>query len=152
MLPKDGVNLDSVVDSLNWVDYNTWVDSMYRTKADIYLPKFKFETSYGLNQYLIDLGMADAFGNAADFSGIDGSTLLYISDVLHKAFIDVNEEGTEAAAATAVVMTFKSAPGGDEQPERIEFNCDHPFLFTIHHKETGTVLFMGTVANPDYEV
>jgi len=91
--------------------------------------------------------MDDAFNYDADFSGIDGTKLLYISKVLHKAFVEVNEEGTEAAAATAVIMNLKSI-SPDEPPERITFNCDHPFLFTIHHKETGTILFIGSVDNP----
>lgn len=149
LLPNKGVDLDDVVDSMNWNEYDSWIDSMYETKADIYLPKFKFETSYGLNGYLKDLGMVDAFGNA-DFSGIDGTKELFISQVLHKAFIDVNEEGTEAAAATAVIMAGR-APGPTEPPERITFNCNHPFLFTLHHKETRSILFMGKVMNPEYE-
>jgi len=147
LLPKDGVSLSDVTSSLDREEYISWVDEMYETKADIYLPKFKFETSYGLNEYLMDLGMIDAFNYDADFSGIDGTKMLFISKVLHKAFVEVNEEGTEAAAATAVIINYK-AINPNEPPERITFDCDHPFLFTIHHKETGTILFMGSVDNP----
>ena len=146
ILPREGVELSDVISSLNREDYISWIDEMYETKADIYLPKFKFETSYGLNDYLKELGMVDAFSNA-DFSGIDGTKNLFISSVLHKAFVEVNEEGTEAAAATAVIMNLK-AVSPDEPPERITFDCNHPFVFTIHHKETGTILFMGKVMNP----
>ena len=146
ILPKEGVDLSDVANSLNWENYATRVGEMYQTKADIYLPKFKFETSYTLNDYLIDLGMIDAFSDSANFSGIDGLPDLFISRVLHKAFIEVNEEGTEAAAATAVIMTY-SAYDPTARPERITFDCNHPFLFTIHHKETGTILFMGEVAD-----
>ena len=146
LLPREGVELSNVISSLNREDYISWIDEMYETKADIYLPKFKFETSYGLNDYLKELGMVDAFSNA-DFSGIDGTKNLFISSVLHKAFVEVNEEGTEAAAATAVIMNLK-AVSPDEPPERITFDCNHPFIFTIHHKETGTILFMGTVDDP----
>jgi serpin B len=146
-LPKEGVELSDVISSLNRENYISLIADMYKTKADIYLPKFKFETSYGLNGYLIELGMIDAFIDSADFSGINGRPDLYISSVLHKAFVEVNEEGTEAAAATAVIMDLK-APGPGEPPERITFDCNHPFLFTIHHKETGTILFMGSVTNP----
>jgi len=147
LLPREGVELSDVISSLKREDYISWIDEMYETKADIYLPKFKFETSYGLNEYLKELGMVDAFDNAADFSGIDGTKNLFISSVLHKAFVEVNEEGTEAAAATAVIMDL-NAVSPDEPPERITFDCNHPFVFTIHHKETGTILFMGTVDDP----
>ena len=147
-LPKEGVELSDIISSLNREDYTSLIDDMYKTRADIYLPKFKFEASYGLNDYLIDLGMIDSFTYSADFSGIDGRPDLYISSVLHKAFINVSEEGTEAAAATAVIMDLK-APGPGELPERITFDCNHPFLFTIHHKERGTILFMGSVETPE---
>jgi serpin B len=94
------------------------------------------------------MGMPTAFtGGAADFSGMDGTNNLYISDVIHKAFIDVNEEGTEAAAATAVVMDLAmAAPGGS--PPVPEFRADHPFVFLIQDRETGTILFIGRVTNP----
>jgi serpin B len=147
LLPREGVELSDVISSLNREDYISWIDEMYETKADIYLPKFKFETSYTLNDYLEGLGMEKAFTSEADFSGIDGTKNLFISSVLHKAFVEVNEEGTEAAAATAVIMNLK-AVSPDEPPERITFDCNHPFIFTIHHKETGTILFMGTVDDP----
>ncbi|OGO75052.1 MAG: hypothetical protein A3K41_05620, partial [Chloroflexi bacterium RIFOXYD12_FULL_57_15] len=88
----------------------------------VHLPKFKVEAAFTLNDPLITLGMPDAFGDKADFSGMDGAKELYIGFVIHKAFIDVNEEGTEAAAATAVVMQRQAF----SQP--IEFRADHPFL------------------------
>ena len=91
--------------------------------------------------------MPTAFSGAADFSGMTGFKDLFISKVLHKAYVEVNEEGTEAAAATAVIM-MKSSIDDESEDQRIEFNADHPFLFTIHHKETGTILFMGTVDDP----
>ena len=146
LLPKEGVELSDVINSIDKDSISEWIDSMYETEVDIYLPKFKFETSYGLNDYLIELGMKDAFSSFADFSGIDGRPDLFISDVLHKAFINVSEEGTEAAAATAVVINLKSIDGGGSS--RLEFNADHPFLFLIQHKETGTILFLGSIGNP----
>jgi serpin B len=145
LLPKDGVEITDVISSIDKDSYDEWIDSMTGTEVDIYIPKFKFETQYALNDYLIDLGMQKSFSFEADFSGIDGRPDLFIDAVLHKAFIEVNEEGTEAAAATAVIMTLKSVNGG-ETP--IVFNADHPFLFTIHHKETNTILFLGSVNNP----
>ncbi|MEA3458056.1 MAG: serpin family protein, partial [Candidatus Thermoplasmatota archaeon] len=82
--------------------------------------------------------------SAADFSGITGGKDLFISQVVHKAFIDVNEEGTEAAAATAVVMELTSNGGSS----RIVFNCNHPFIYLIWHKQTETILFMGSISDP----
>ncbi len=146
LLPKEGVSLSDIISSLNIQDYLTWIESFIETELDIYLPKFMFETSYTLNDYLYNMGMYDAFTYNADFSGIDGRQDLLISKVLHKAFIEVNEEGTEAAAATAVIMNFKSIDGGGIS--RIVFDVNQPFLFTIHHKETNTILFIGEVTNP----
>jgi serpin B len=96
--------------------------------------------------FLASLGMQVPFQSTADFSGITGAKDLFISDVLHKAFVEVNEEGTEAAAATAIIMELTATPG--EEPERIVFDCDHPFLYMIQHQETGTILFMGVMENP----
>ncbi len=114
--------------------------------VDIYLPSFKFELKYNLNQYLIEMGMPTAFLGDADFSGISGADL-FISDVIHQSFVEVNEEGTEAAAATAVIFSFTGGVGGDE-PTPIEFRADHPFIFLIEHHATGQILFMGKVEDP----
>ena len=92
---------------------------------------------------LKDLGMPDAFTPAADFSGMDGFIWLYIGYVLHKAFIDVNEEGTEAAAATAVIMKGRSLPASP-----VVVRADHPFIFLIRDNDTGSILFMGRVTDP----
>ena len=148
-LPKDDSDLSTVISSLDETIYDSWIDNLEQREVDIYLPKFKIETPVlNLNDYLQTLGLKDAFGNDADFSGITGNKDLLISDVLHKAYIDVNEEGTEAAAATAVIMELKSINGGGSS--RVVFDCDHPFLFMLQHKETGTILFMGTLENPSY--
>lgn len=145
-LPKDNIDLSDVINSIDNDQLTNWKDSMTENELDIYLPKFKFETSYGLNDYLKELGMQEAFASSADFSGITGGKDLFISSVVHKAFIEINEEGTEAAAATAVIMSYTSVNGGG--PTRIIFDADHPFLFLIQHKETDTILFMGKVSNP----
>ena len=89
--------------------------------------------------------MPTAFSNNADFLGIDGIGEIYIDQVLHKAFIKVNESGTEAAAATAVTFKLTAINEGDS---RIIFKCDHPFLFMIYHKQSNTILFMGNIINP----
>ena len=142
ILPKEN-NVSSVEQILSNENLSTWMDSMYPTDVDIYLPKFTFETEYNLKEMLIAMGMDIAFSFNADFSGMNGHGGLFIEKVLHKAFIEVNEEGTEAAAATTVHMLESAIPDSPEV-----FDADHPFLYLIQHKETGTILFMGKVVNP----
>jgi serpin B len=123
------------------------VDSIIRDlenkRIALTLPKFKFESEFSLADTLAALGMPIAFTGAADFSGMTGTPELQIGAVLHKAFVSVDEAGTEAAAATAVEMELTSVP---EAP--IEVTVDHPFIFLIRDLETGTVLFVGRVVNP----
>ncbi len=145
LLPKNN-DLSSIIDTIDNDMFSALTESMVETYADIYLPKFKVETSYNLNDYLMALGMNIPFTSVADFSGITGGKDLYISSVVHKAYIDVNEEGTEAAAATVVLMVLTSNGGGE--PSRITFDCDHPFIYLIQHKQTGTILFMGSISDP----
>ena len=106
-------------------------------------PRFEFRTQAALKSILAELGMPTAFTEAADFSGMTDEATLLIQDVIHEAFISVDEEGTEAAAATAVVMAATSMP-----LEQVELAVDRPFLFLIRHDATGAVLFMGRVADP----
>jgi len=126
-------------------------------KINIFLPRFKMETTYELSDLLQSLGVKRAFINPADpngaqFDGISNSAeaqkRLYIGAVVHKAFLDVNEKGTEAAAATAVIMRAGSA-----LPRQMPFvptvRADHPFLLIIREKSTGAILFMGRVMNPN---
>ena len=108
------------------------------------MPKFEFSRSMQLSDLLQDLGMESAFGSAADFSGFTGSPDLFISKVLHKAFVKVDEAGTEAAAATAVVMGLTAIP---EQP--VQMNIDSPFMFFILDRESGSIVFMGRVMDPE---
>jgi serpin B len=120
------------------------------TDVIVYLPKFEFDFGAGLVKPLQSLGMTDAFDmERADFTGmIEGSPRepLYISDVLHKAFISLDEEGTEAAAATAVIITERGGPPPVTEP--VEVRIDRPFLFAIRDTRTGTVLFLGRVMDP----
>jgi len=110
------------------------------------LPRFTTESSFSLNDALQALGMTDAFeADRADFSGMDGNRDLYIGTVLHKAFVSVDENGTEAAAATAVIMELTSAP----ILEPIEFTVDRPFIYLIRDVQTGSILFIGRVAAPE---
>jgi serpin B len=106
-------------------------------------PKFTFTSEFSLADTLAAMGMPDAFSSAADFSGMDGTKTLYVSAVVHKAFVDVNEEGTEAAAATGVGISRTSLP--QRTPV---FRADRPFLFLIRDRRSGSVLFLGRVADP----
>lgn len=114
------------------------------SQVNLSLPKFNFSAEFTLNDPLVQLGMRDAFTpGKADFSGMDGERSLYISSVIHKAFIKLDEQGTEAAAATAVAMRTLAMPA-----EPVELKIDRPFLFVIQDKPTGEILFMGRVTNP----
>ena len=113
----------------------------------VFFPRFKLESGFELKKTLISMGMKQAFSaHEADFSGMNGPPSdLCIGAVIHKAFVDVNEEGTEAAAATAVLMTFTGRVFDVPIPV---FRADHPFLFLIRDNRTGSILFMGRVTNP----
>jgi len=118
-------------------------------EVQVSLPKFKFETKYFMADTLKEMGMPTAFkGGIADFSGMSGSKDLYIGSVIHQAYVAIDEDGTEAAAATAVIMETTSIPPQDKPKPKI-FKADHPFIFLIQDKETGTILFMGRVNNPN---
>jgi serpin B len=112
----------------------------------IRLPKFKYGFKSLLNDPLINLGLGIAFNGGADFSNITPGGGIFISRVIHQTFIDVNEEGTEAAAATIVEMIETSIPAGP-----IPFRADKPFLYMIRENSTGILLFMGKVGKPEYE-
>jgi serpin B len=149
-LPKDD-DLEAVEESLSAEKLSEWNRFLRREEVKVYLPKFKFEKEYFMKNTLKEMGMPTAFtlgidfGGEADFSGMTGKKDLNIDEVIHKAFVEVNEEGTEAAAATAVEMKAGAAPG----PSRIKvFKADHPFIFLIQEKETGNILFVGRVSDP----
>jgi serpin B len=150
MLPKntdESNNLAALEKNFTIEQLNNWKDNLQNKRVFLYLPKFKLETSYELAQDLIDLGMPEAFSTEADFSGMTGFKDLNISAVIHKAFVEVNEQGTEAAAATAIIQRAGSAYNPDA-PVIPTFRADHPFLFIIQQTENGNILFMGRVNNP----
>jgi serpin B len=118
------------------------LDSVGYQEIDLTMPRFEIRTEFSLPDALSAMGMPDAFSQAADFSGIDGTQDLMISDVIHQAFVSVDEAGTEAAAATAILM-------GESLPaEPLQLRLDRPFLFLIRDVETGAVLFLGRTLNP----
>jgi len=148
LLPHDQ-DIASLERSLSSEDLDRWRDSLEERRVDVYLPRFKLKANYFLAEILADLGMPTAFSNMADFTGISPDRPLFISQVIHQAYVDVNEQGTEAAAATAVEMA--EAAAGAEEPEIPVFRADHPFLFLIVDDETGCILFLGRVSDPNLE-
>lgn len=145
LLPRAEVGLTKLEGDLQAEKIQSWLARLSSTKVDVYLPRFKLEKDVSLNEKLKSLGMTDAFDAAkADFSGMAPGNQLYITSVIHKAFVEVNEEGTEAAAATAVVVGLKSAA-----PDRpVVFRADHPFIFLIRDNRSGGILFMGRLVDP----
>ena len=154
-LPYDGGEMSMVVvlpdaerfetfeESLDAQQVQSLIEDITYRQVTVSLPRFEFDSALGLNEALGELGMPAAFSGAADFSGMTGNQDLFISDVLHKAYVSVDEEGTEAAAATAVVMAESAMP-----TEPVEFTADHPFLFLIRDRGTGAILFVGRVLDP----
>ncbi len=147
LLPKPGVSLDSLVQQLSPELWSQWFASFKKQEGLLYMPKFKMDYEITLNNVLKDMGMGVAFSPlAADFTGINKSGGLFITKVHHKTFVEVNEEGTEASAVTVVVIG-RTSVGGDSRP--FYMRVDRPFLFIIHEHQTGTILFIGKVVNPD---
>ncbi|MGC9343975.1 MAG: serpin family protein, partial [Bacteroidales bacterium] len=148
ILPVDGYKLNDIIPDVNNQNWNTWRQQLTERSVNLMLPKFKFEYKSLLNDYLKSMGMEIAFGEGADFSSmVQEPADLFISRVIHKTFIDVNEEGTEAAAVTAVEVSFTSVgPGGPA----VQFAVDQPFIFVISEKTSNSVVFMGKVGNPEY--
>jgi serpin B len=145
LLPKEKDGLFALEKKLDAKVLTHSLKTMNKREVVLTLPKFKMNTDYSLAEPLLQLGMKQAFTQSADFSGINGKKDLFISAILHKAFVEVNEEGTEAAAATAVVETqmWLNSP----KPP-ITFKADHPFIFLIRNTHSGSILFMGRVTNP----
>jgi serpin B len=148
ILPKAG-KFETVENMMDEKKLQEWTKSATKMEVKAYIPRFKFTQRFDLSEDLSKMGMKDAFSaGVADFSGINGKKNdLFISKVIHKAFVDVNEEGTEAAAATAVEMALKAAP----IKKLAIFEADHPFIFLVRDKEAGSILFMGRVMDPNKE-
>ncbi|MFC2022005.1 serpin family protein [Chloroflexota bacterium] len=155
-LPYDGNELSMVIllpdngqfkdfeEALNYRKVDGVISDVKRSQVSLQMPKFEFESEFSLKSALVAMGMPVAFSANADFSGMMGSKDLSIDEVIHKAFVSVDEAGTEAAAATAVIMKLTAAP---EEP--IEVTVNRPFIFLIRDIETSAILFIGRVLNPE---
>ncbi|XP_024059761.2 serpin B4-like [Terrapene carolina triunguis] len=145
LLPKDNMGLTQLEKELTYEKLTTWIspDHLKEDEVDVALPRFKVETSAQLKQYLEALGMTDVFHpGASDLSGMAKEGGLFVSEAVHKAYIEVNEEGTVAAAATGIGIHTISL----RIP--VQFVADHPFLFFIRHQKTKCILFYGRVSSP----
>ncbi|MGE3806089.1 MAG: sigma-70 family RNA polymerase sigma factor [Gemmataceae bacterium] len=144
LLPKKKDGLDQLEAGFSMKQLEEILGKMHKTKVNVVLPCFKMTSKFALSKRLKEMGMPSAFG-AADLSGMTGGpNKLYISEVIHQGFVEVNEEGTEAAGATAVVIKERRAVG----PIIPSFRADHPFLFLIRDNTTGSILFVGRLADP----
>ncbi|NWS38354.1 PAI2 inhibitor, partial [Probosciger aterrimus] len=143
---QDGTTgLESLERELTYEKLIDWLNpqAMECIEVKVSLPRFKLEENYDLKPLLSSMGMSDAFDlGKADFSGISAGNELVLSEVVHKSFVEVNEEGTEAAAATGGVMILRCVMTAEE------FTANHPFLFFIRHNKTSTILFCGRFCSP----
>ncbi len=141
LLPETTDGLKALEDRLTVENLNTWLAGLVEREQSIYFPRFETTKFFSLNGMLADMGMPSVFDPvAADLSGIDGARDLFVQTAVHKAFVKVNEEGTEAAAATGISVGETSMP--------MPFTADHPFLFLIRDNVTGSILFLGRVTDP----
>src|SRR5579885_596934 len=141
ILPKGSIQS---LGTISQEQFNNWNNKLADSPVKVYIPKFKLDTKYALNDILVSMGVKDAFDpNTADFSGMTGNHDLSISTAIHQAYVKVDEKGTEAAAATGIVISATAMPIYQHT-----FQADHPFVFVIYDKQTGLVLFMGQIMNP----
>lgn len=145
LLPKATNSLSKIEQTLDYEKLQSYEKELEYNDLSIYFPKFKMSLEYELKNLMREMGMIKAFTNDADFSKMNGNHDLYISAIIHKTFVEVDENGTEAAAATAVVMRLKSVM---PDPEYVTFRADHPFFYYIKENSTGTILFAGRVTDP----
>jgi serpin B len=151
LLPDNVDGLPALEHSLTTGNFEKWTGALgYEDRVIVYLPRFKITQQFELSSTLEGLGMKAAFDpDSADFSAMTGDKSLVISAAIHKAYIDLDENGTEAAAATAVIVEMATAMAPQyAPPPPIVFTADHPFLFLIRDNASGAILFMGRVTDP----
>jgi serpin B len=139
VLPRELDGIDELVGDLTQSRWEEWIGGLDSMEIAVFLPKFELEYELTMNDVLIALGMGEAFSLSADFSNMYPGGGVWIDSVRHKSFVKVDEEGTEAAAATVVVIVQSGPPS---------FRADHPFVFFIRERHSGAILFMGKIMNP----
>jgi len=144
VLPRVNVKLIELEKDLTKEKIEQWLKNLSETRVQLFLPRFKILERLSMKETLVKMGMTDAFSDKANFSKIDGTLKLKIQNVIHQAFVEVNEEGTEAAAATAVIVGIKMAM--PVMP--VIFRADRPFMFFIQEETSNTILFMGRLQKP----
>jgi serpin B len=142
LLPPDSCDIDVFIENLTYESFKKQIESCNNERIDLLMPKFKIESKYKLRKQLINMGMKTTFTTKANFKGMNGRSDLMIDDVIHQSFIEVDEKGTEATAATAVVVREKS------QPMVHYVNLNRPFVFIIRENYKNSVLFIGKFMNP----
>jgi serpin B len=141
VLPRAGTSVNTLASTIDSTLWQTWMSKLQPTKAEITFPKFKFSYGAILNNPLSDMGLANAFSDFADFTLINPAGRLKISQVVHKAFVETDETGTTAAAATSVGVIASTAPAPNPPINR-------PFIFAIREMSSGVILFVGTMNDP----
>ena len=145
MLPNDEIAVDDVISNLNSKQWNEAMEDMYGILINLSFPRFKTECEYKMQESILpEMGMITPFLSSADFSGMFDNISAHISKVIHKTFVEVNEEATEAAAVTAVEMIKTAMP--PVEPKPIEYKVNKPFVFAIRENSTGVILFIGKMA------
>ncbi len=148
-LPNQEKKIADILEIMDVESWTSWIEGFRSgNEVVVHLPKFKYEYKSLLNNPLKEMGLSEAFEDYADFTGINPDADLFISRVIHKTYIDVNEKGTEAAAVTVVEVSLTSA---GPEPVKTYFIVNRPFIYTIRERNTGALLFMGKVENPEYK-
>ena len=145
IMPKENVDIDKYISNLDLAKFEKLEKSLTNIRADVSMPKFKIESRFEMKKILIDMGIESAFSKSADFSKMNGKSNLMIDEVIHKSFIEVSEKGTEALAATAVIVREKSAVMKDN-PKLI---INRPFVFVIKENKNNAILFIGKYVKPE---
>lgn len=145
IMPKENVGIDKYISEFNLDKFEKFEKSLTGMKVNLSMPKFKIESRFEMKKVLMEMGIKTAFTKSADFSKMNGKSNLYIDEVIHKAFVEVSEKGTEAAAATAVIVREKSAIASQVP----NININRPFIFIIRENKNNAILFIGKYVKPD---